>query len=33
MAYTTSMTVMNWANSQPKAPGYCERRGLGVDTW
>ncbi len=33
MAYTTSLTVMSWANSQPKAPGYCEKRGLGVDAW
>ncbi|EGX89510.1 amino acid transporter, putative [Cordyceps militaris CM01] len=33
MTYTTSLTVMSWANSQPKAPGYCERRGLGVDAW
>ncbi|KAL7945528.1 transmembrane amino acid transporter protein [Trichoderma barbatum] len=27
MAYTTSLTVMSWANSEPKAPGYCDRRG------
>ncbi|OAA72505.1 Amino acid transporter, transmembrane [Cordyceps fumosorosea ARSEF 2679] len=33
MTYTTSLTVMSWANSKPKAPGYCERRGLGLDTW
>lgn len=33
MIYTTSITVMSWASSQPKKPGYCERRGLGIDTW
>ncbi|KAM3530749.1 hypothetical protein NHJ13051_001189 [Beauveria bassiana] len=33
MVYTTSLTVMSWANSKPKAPGYCERRGLGLDSW
>lgn len=33
MTYATSLTVMSWANSEPKAPGYCERRGLGVDKW
>ncbi|KAK1253434.1 hypothetical protein MKX07_001511 [Trichoderma sp. CBMAI-0711] len=27
MGYTTSLTVMSWANSEPKAPGYCDRRG------
>ncbi|KAH6611333.1 Vacuolar amino acid transporter 3, partial [Trichoderma cornu-damae] len=26
MAYTTSLTIMSWANSEPKAPGYCDRR-------
>ncbi|KAJ6789695.1 hypothetical protein PWT90_00559 [Aphanocladium album] len=33
MIYATSLTVMSWASSEPKAPGYCERRGLGLDTW
>ncbi|KAH7318343.1 transmembrane amino acid transporter protein [Stachybotrys elegans] len=28
MAYTTSLTVMSWANSDPKAPGYCDKRGF-----
>ncbi|OAQ85793.1 amino acid transporter [Purpureocillium lilacinum] len=27
MAYATSLTVVSWANSEPKPPGYCERRG------
>ncbi|KAM0523292.1 hypothetical protein ACHAPE_001787 [Trichoderma viride] len=27
MVYTTSLTVMSWANSEPKLPGYCDRRG------
>lgn len=31
MAYTTTLTVMSWANSEPQSPGYCERRGLGLD--
>lgn len=30
MAYTTSQTVIHWANGEEKAPGYCERRGLGL---
>ncbi|KOS21298.1 Vacuolar amino acid transporter 3 [Escovopsis weberi] len=25
MVYATSQTVMSWANSSPKAPGYCDR--------
>jgi len=29
MAYTTALTVLSWANSEPKNPGYCEKRGLG----
>ena len=28
MAYTTSLTVMSWATSEPEAPGYCDTRGL-----
>jgi proton-coupled amino acid transporter len=28
MAYTTALTVMSWANSEPKLPGYCDKRGL-----
>ncbi|PNY27746.1 Vacuolar amino acid transporter 3 [Tolypocladium capitatum] len=27
MAYATSLTIMSWANSEPKPPGYCDRRG------
>ncbi|KAK2591062.1 hypothetical protein QQS21_011258 [Conoideocrella luteorostrata] len=27
MAYATSLTIMSWANAEPKAPGYCDRRG------
>ncbi|KZZ98318.1 Amino acid transporter, transmembrane [Moelleriella libera RCEF 2490] len=26
MAYATSLTIMSWANSEPPAPGYCDRR-------
>ena len=29
MAYTTSLTVMSWANSSgDKLPSYCQKRGL-----
>jgi proton-coupled amino acid transporter len=28
MTYTTSLTIMSWANAEPKAPGYCDRRGM-----
>ncbi|KAI5461495.1 transmembrane amino acid transporter protein-domain-containing protein [Mariannaea sp. PMI_226] len=30
MAYTTSLTVMSWANAEPKQPGYCDTRGSGL---
>lgn len=30
MAYTTSLTVMSWANAEPKAPGYCDKKGMGL---
>jgi proton-coupled amino acid transporter len=30
MTYTTSLTVMSWANAEPKAPGYCDKRGMGL---
>ncbi|KAH7152093.1 transmembrane amino acid transporter protein-domain-containing protein [Dactylonectria estremocensis] len=33
MAYTTSLTVVSWANAEPKMPGYCDKKGMGtVDT-
>jgi proton-coupled amino acid transporter len=25
MAYATSLTVLSWANAEPKMPGYCDR--------
>lgn len=28
MAYTTSLTILSWANAEPKLPGYCDKRGL-----
>ncbi|KYK61625.1 Amino acid transporter, transmembrane [Drechmeria coniospora] len=28
MAYATSLTIMSWANAEPKQPGYCDSRGL-----
>ncbi|KFA77721.1 hypothetical protein S40288_00470 [Stachybotrys chartarum IBT 40288] len=28
MVYTTSLTIVSWANAEPKAPGYCDKRGL-----
>ena len=28
MAYTTSLTVLSWTNSEPSAPGYCDTKGL-----
>lgn len=29
MAYTTSLTVMSWANSSGEGlPSYCDKRGL-----
>lgn len=28
MAYTTSLTVMSWANADPKLPGYCDKKGV-----
>ncbi|KAI6785071.1 Vacuolar amino acid transporter-like protein [Emericellopsis cladophorae] len=30
MAYTTSLTVLSWANSEPKNPGYCDKKGTGL---
>jgi proton-coupled amino acid transporter len=30
MAYTTALTVLSWANSEPKMPGYCEKKGMGL---
>ncbi|KAH6987804.1 transmembrane amino acid transporter protein-domain-containing protein [Ilyonectria sp. MPI-CAGE-AT-0026] len=30
MAYTTSLTVMSWANAEPKMPGYCDKKGMGL---
>ncbi|CAM1508095.1 Fc.00g049430.m01.CDS01 [Cosmosporella sp. VM-42] len=30
MAYTTSLTIMSWANAEPKLPGYCDKRGMGL---
>ncbi|QUC22663.1 uncharacterized protein UV8b_06904 [Ustilaginoidea virens] len=27
MAYTTCLTIMSWANSGPKSPGYCDGKG------
>lgn len=29
MAYATSLTVLSWANAEPKPPGYCDKKGLG----
>ncbi|KAF4976065.1 hypothetical protein FZEAL_7243 [Fusarium zealandicum] len=29
MAYATSLTVLSWANPDPKLPGYCDEKGLG----
>ncbi|KAG6300730.1 hypothetical protein E4U09_006365 [Claviceps aff. purpurea] len=26
MAYATSLTIMSWANAEPQAPGYCDRK-------
>ncbi|KAG5998903.1 hypothetical protein E4U54_002104 [Claviceps lovelessii] len=26
MAYTTSLTIMSWANAEPQAPGYCDKK-------
>ncbi|KAG6007208.1 hypothetical protein E4U21_006227 [Claviceps maximensis] len=26
MAYTTSLTVMSWANAEPQVPGYCDKK-------
>lgn len=26
MAYTTSLTVLSWANAAPKNPGYCDKK-------
>ncbi|KAF5021509.1 hypothetical protein F66182_6452 [Fusarium sp. NRRL 66182] len=30
MAYATSLTVVSWANSDPKQPGYCDKQGTGL---
>ncbi|KAI8657739.1 Aa-trans domain-containing protein [Fusarium keratoplasticum] len=29
MAYATSLTVLSWANADPKPPGYCDKKGMG----
>ncbi|GAB0135134.1 hypothetical protein EsDP_00003482 [Epichloe bromicola] len=26
MAYATSLTILSWANAEPRAPGYCDRK-------
>lgn len=27
MTYTTSLTIINWADEGPKMPGYCDKVG------